>query len=168
MRLVYLDEAGTSNPKHEPILVVAGITVDADKQFKEIERYLDALAHKHVADRTIGEFAFHAMELFHGTKNFDRETWSFDKRLEILDELAAIPKKFDLPICWGSTNRTETPGMLSVPVEPKLLEQIVHSHAWFVTQIEVIMRATEQNEVAMLIAEDRPIMRNAKDGPRDI
>jgi len=161
VRLVYLDEAGISNPKQEPFLVVAGVTVQADTQFKEIEKYLDELADKHVPNRKKGEFAFHAMELFHGTKNFDRQIWAFEKRLEILDDLASIPKKFDLPICWGVTDRIQAPEAISVPVEPQLLEQIVHSHAFFkfVTQIEVVMRASAQSEVAMLIAEDRPIMR---------
>ena len=37
VRLVYLDEAGISNPAHEPWLVVAGIVINADKQFKLIE-----------------------------------------------------------------------------------------------------------------------------------
>jgi hypothetical protein len=78
-----------------------------------------------------------------------------------LDDLAAIPKKFDLPVCWGATDRIEAPKLFSQPIEPKLLEQIVHSHAFFkfVTQVEVVMRATAQSEVAMLIAEDRQLMR---------
>lgn len=161
MRLVYLDEAGISNPAHEPFLVVAGVAVNADKQFKEIEGYLDGLAKKHIPDEKRGGFAFHAMELFHGTKNFNRTTWEFEKRLEILDDLALIPKKFDLPVCWGATERQSAPGLLSKPTSPLLLEQIIHGNAFFkfVMQIEVVMRATANDEVAMLIAEDRPIMR---------
>jgi hypothetical protein len=31
VRLVYLDEAGISNPKDEPFLVIAGIAVNADR-----------------------------------------------------------------------------------------------------------------------------------------
>ena len=33
MRLVYLDEAGISNPVQEPFLVVAGIVVNADQDW---------------------------------------------------------------------------------------------------------------------------------------
>lgn len=161
VRLIYLDEAGVSNPKHEPFLVVAGVAVDADRQFKAIEAHLDALAEKHVPNRNKGYFAFHAMELLHGTKNFDRRNWPLQKRLEILDDLAAIPRQFDLPICWGATDRIAAPALLSSPVDPLLFEQIIHSHAFFkfVIQIEVLMRATANDEVAVLIAEDRPIMR---------
>lgn len=161
VRLIYLDEAGVSNPAHEPILVVAGVAVNADKQFKAVEAHIDALAKKHIPEGNRDRPAFHAMELFHGRKNFDREAWPLEKRLEILDDLAAIPKMFDLPICCGGTDRKQAPGQLKGPVTPILMEQIVHAHAFFkfVMQIEVVMRATANDEVAMLIAEDRPIMR---------
>ena len=92
MRLIYVDEAGISSITQEPFLVVAGVIVDADKQFKSVQAYLDELVEKHIPKDRRDGFAFHAMELFHGTKRFNREFWSFEKRLEILDDLAAIPK----------------------------------------------------------------------------
>src|SRR5438552_3442539 len=98
-------KAGVSNVSQEPFLVVAGIIVDADKQFKIVEAYLDELVENYIPKELRDGFAFHAMELFHGTKRFSRDLWPFQKRLEILDELAAIPKKFDLPICFGITDR---------------------------------------------------------------
>jgi hypothetical protein len=161
VRLIYLDEAGISNPAQEPYVVVAGLAVNADKEFKAVEAHLDGLARKYLPAEKLGHVAFHTMELFHGTKNFDRSNWPLYLRLEILDELAEIPKKFDLPICWGSTVRKDIPNHLSQPASPLLLEQIGHGHAFFkfVVQIEILMRATASDEVAMLIAEDRPIMR---------
>jgi hypothetical protein len=161
VRLVYLDEAGISNPKQEPFLVVAGVVVNADSQFKAIELHIDHLIQKHIPlDKQHG-CVFHAMELFHGTKRFRRDVWPFEKRLEILDDLAAIPRKFDLPICFGVTDRIEIPSLLMGPTTPKLLELIVHAHSFFkfVCQVEIVMRATAGEEVAMLIAEDREIMR---------
>lgn len=161
MRLIYLDEAGVANPANEPFVIVAGVAVNADRQFKEVEAHLDDMAGRHLSPEKRGLVAFHAMELFHGTKNFHRDAWPFEKRLEILDELASLPKKFDLPICWGATDRKETPSLLKGPVTPRLLEQINHAHAFwkFVTQMEILMRATANEEVGMLIAEDRDIMR---------
>lgn len=44
VQLVYLDEAGISNRTHEPYLVVAGVIVNADKKWKELEQHLYALA----------------------------------------------------------------------------------------------------------------------------
>ena len=84
VRLVYLDEVGTSNPRDEPFLVITGIAVNADRQFKEVESYLDGLLHKHVAEPD--GIVFHAMELWHGTKQFHRDHWPLEKRLEILDD----------------------------------------------------------------------------------
>jgi len=163
VRLAYLDEAGISNPTHEPFLIVAGISINADNQFKAVETHLDELAKKHIPEEKRGRFAFHAMELFHGTKNFQRKDWPFEKRLEILDDLAAIPSKFDLPICFGVTDRNwaKSPEVLPNPTAPSLMEQIIHAHAFFkfVLQLEVTMRATAHDEVAMLIAEDRDVVR---------
>src|SRR5438874_380349 len=43
VRLVFLDEAGTSNPEHEPYLVVAAVIVDADKKLIAVQAHLDSL-----------------------------------------------------------------------------------------------------------------------------
>jgi hypothetical protein len=101
------------------------------------------------------------MELFHGTKNFKREDWPFEKRLQILDDLAAIPKTFDLPICFGITDRKDAPQHLDGPASPSWLEQIIHANSFFkfVVHLEIIMRGSAQDEVAMLIAEDRDRVR---------
>lgn len=164
VRLVYLDEAGVSNPAQEPLLVVAGIVVNADKEFKLIESHLDELVKKHIHEEKRAGFSFHAMELFHGNKNFNRDVWPLEKRLEILDDLVAIPKMFDIPICFGGVWRKlfkfrrerEKPGE-----KPARIEQLAHAEAFFtcVMQIEFVMRAIAQDEVAMLIAEDREPVR---------
>jgi hypothetical protein len=46
MRLVYLDEAGVSNLAHEPVLVVAGVIVNPDDKWKELEAYFRDLVEK--------------------------------------------------------------------------------------------------------------------------
>lgn len=160
MRLIYVDEAGVSNINQEPFLVVAGVVVDADNQFKAVEAHLDELVEKHIPKEARIDFAFHAMELFHGTKRFQRSFWSFQKRLEILDDLAAIPKKFDLPICYGITDRNSVPLNISRPASPQLIDGIAHAHAFFkcAAQTEVILRSNA-NEVGMFIAEDRERVR---------
>ena len=77
VRLVYLDEAGTSNPKEEPFLVVAGVAVNADRQFKEVEACLDSVLRKHVSEPD--GIVFHTMELWHGTKQFHRDHFPLEK-----------------------------------------------------------------------------------------
>jgi Protein of unknown function (DUF3800) len=164
VRLVYLDEAGTSNPKEEPFLVVAGLAVNADRQFKEVEACLDSLLRKHVSEPD--GIVFHTMELWHGTKQFDRDHFPLEKRLEILGDVAQIPRKFGLPIFYDSTNRLEIrsalPTLVGVPIKQDLLERVIHAHSFlhFIAQLETFMRENAPDEVAMLIAEDRPEVRS--------
>jgi hypothetical protein len=160
VRLIYVDEAGISNLTQEPFLVVAGVVVDADRQFKLVEAHLDELVDKHISKESHDGFAFHAMEIFHGTRRFDRNIWPFEKRLEILDDLAAIPRKFDLPVCYGITNRVILPKNLP-DASPTHLAGVAHANALFkcALQAELILRATAEKEVGMLIAEDRDQVR---------
>jgi len=44
VRMIYFDAAGLSNPKHEPYIVVAGVIIHGDRQWKPIGDYLAALA----------------------------------------------------------------------------------------------------------------------------
>jgi hypothetical protein len=108
-----------------------------------------------------GDVAFHAKELFHGTKAFHRDHWPLELRLEILDQLAIIPKQFDLPILFGTTDRKSFYETLPADASPILVESIAHARAFFnrVTQVETIMCATGEAEVAMLIVEDRERLR---------
>ena len=40
MRLVFLDEAGISNPEHEPYMIIAAVIVDADKKLIAVQSIL--------------------------------------------------------------------------------------------------------------------------------
>jgi hypothetical protein len=75
VRLVYLDEAGISNPREEPILVVAGIIVHGDDQWKNLEQEILSLRGEYIPEQFREGFVFHATELFSGGKFFNRESW---------------------------------------------------------------------------------------------
>src|ERR1700722_7908440 len=75
VRLVYLDEAGVSNPAQEPVLVVAGVIVNPDRQWKELEAYFRDLAHTLFPDDDPYRFVFHAKDIFHGSGPFNRSRW---------------------------------------------------------------------------------------------
>ncbi len=101
MRLTYLDESGTA--KHEPYFVVAAIIIEADKQLSAVERHLDEIAAKHIPQEDRPGFVFHATDIWSGKKySKDREIWTLEKRLAILDDLAQTPAKFDLPISFAA------------------------------------------------------------------
>jgi hypothetical protein len=161
VRLIYLDESGISNPAHEPFLVVAGAMVDADKALGRVERYLSALVATQIPPEMQKDFVFHATELWSGSKRFgDRDRWSFEKRLAILQRLSEIPQKFDIKISFGFIDRTK-------PVSPDgrslvdlnlgftpYIEEFCTAFVMCGMFIEGTMRHLANDEVALLIAED--------------
>lgn len=104
VRLIYVDESGTSNNGKEPWLIVAGIIVDGDKDVRPLERYLDNLAVESVAPELLPEFWFHATGLYSGDKFFKRGD---PKSIEILRDLASLPQKFGLPVIWGAIRKAD-------------------------------------------------------------
>jgi hypothetical protein len=157
VRLVYLDEAGLSNPSQEPFLVVAGIVVNADKQLNAIENYLENLMHRHIPPEHHEGFVFSAKHIFNGNKTvFDRNKMPLSKRLEIVRDLAAIPKKFNLQFSIGFLERSRL--LESLPRELSGADKTVASHALaFMTcamSVEQWMRRYAPNEVCMLVAEN--------------
>lgn len=161
MRLVYLDEAGVSNPAQEPVLVVAGVIVNPDRQWKELEAYFRDLAHALFPDDDPYRFVFHAKDIFHGSGPFDRSRWSRKERMKILAQLAQVPRLFDLPIAIGALDRIETLKMLQerVPEAPdKSSHNFIHTQAFIeaISRVQFWMEANAPDENAMLIAEDTP------------
>src|SRR5688572_19037569 len=99
MRIACLDESGIS--ASEPYVIVAGVVVHADKQWRGLERYLRDMVEEYVPPEDRARFCFHATDLFHGSKRFSRDKWPKELRWKILDELVSIPKQFDMPIAMG-------------------------------------------------------------------
>jgi Protein of unknown function (DUF3800) len=156
MRFIYLDEAGVSAPKHEPYVVVAGVIIDADRQWKDIEQHLHALADLYAPPAHRRKFIFHATELFSGSKKFPREEFSKEARWSILDALIAVPSAFSLPIVFGSIDRitlaksypTDTPAKLT-----NMAQGIAYVVALY--QAEYWMKTyADEGEVAAVVMEN--------------
>jgi len=105
VQFIYLDESGTGSLKDNPYAVVAGVIVDPDRQAIAIKTHLSELVQKYVPPEHRIGFRFHAKELILGGKVFSRSDKNL--RMEILTELCAIPKKFDLPVFAGKIDRVE-------------------------------------------------------------
>ena len=104
MYFAYLDEAGISNPEHEPWVVVAGVLV-RDRQWKAIESRLCALADEYATGDKREGFVFHAKELWSGGKNFPRQTYPAERRFEALKRLCSLISEFRLPMVQGTVHR---------------------------------------------------------------
>lgn len=158
MRLTYLDESGTA--QHEPYFVVVAIIIEADKQLALVEQHLEQIAEKHLPKEDRLGFVFHATDIWSGKKYFkNRDVWTLKKRLAILDDLAEIPAKFDLPISFaGFIKERWDDGRF--PRKPTLGEkdEAMHSLAFArcCDGVEMFMRNCAPDEITMLIAEARP------------
>ena len=160
MQLVYMDEAGIANPKHEPFMVVAGVLVNADQKWKALEQHFNELAAEFVPDYEGGKFIFHAKDIWHGEGIYDREKWG-NNRWELLKRLAAIPAKFALPIAPGYINR-EIARANFRRMAPTVDENRIHMWTYMeafhssVRRVENWMKknGSSRDEVAMLIMED--------------
>jgi hypothetical protein len=161
VRLIYVDEAGISNRRQEPWMVVAAVIVDADRKLANVESYLDKLVKRNIPEEHWDDFVFHAIHLFnYGGKVFtkDNPNWPLWKRLEIADELAAIPKKFKLPLTFGLCERAAFPSnpALRELLSPSdiTLNALVATYLACAGQIERWMRKNTNGEVCMMIVED--------------
>lgn len=158
VRLAYLDEAGVSNAAHEPHVVVAGPIVDADKQWLDLERHLKELAGECFPKGIPAQFVFHAMDIWHGSGFFPRESFSLSDRREILSKLCAIPENFTLPIAVGHVNRAALSKQF-LEINSRLtkgqLKDMCHGYSlvFCLQAIDNWMRRYTNNEVAMTIAE---------------
>ena len=127
--------------------------------FQSIERHIPAEYRE--------GFVFHAHELFNGTgKVFDSKDpqnprWPIERRLKIADDLAAVPKKFDLPLAFGWVEKSKFPVANAARAHffaQNKSEQLVITHVCaFMScalQVEHWMRAKAQDEICMMIVED--------------
>ena len=159
VRLAYLDEAGISNIKHEPHLVVAGAIIYPDRDWIPLERHLRSLGHECFGDQVPSGFFFHSMELWHGNGFFPRAEWPLKRRLEILKQLVQVPGQFKIPLAVGYVNRKN---FLSefLKTRPDISPSDVRdaAHAWAFMQaaqaVDNWMKNHAPDEVVMLIGEE--------------
>jgi len=154
VRMAFLDESGTGSIEREPRMVLAGVILHADKQWKAVENHLADMMARH-CPIPLGDlpyhYGFHATELYSGGKIFTREAVPKEKRWAILDELASLPAKFELPVVGMYIDRKANPG-----TENQYRGLFMEVAA----QIEAYMRMLpDRNEVASIIAEDLPSVR---------
>jgi hypothetical protein len=162
VRLIYVDEAGLSNPQQEPFLVVGAVAVHADNQLVATERHLQRLVEKWIPEEQRQGFVFHAKELFNGGgRVFKRndEQWPLNKRLEVADDLAAIPRRQGLRLCFAAVDKRVPPSSVGEQWEKSSPREKVlfwHASAFLSCAVGVDkwMRAEHPEEVCMLIAED--------------
>ena len=163
MRLVYLDEAGIGSPDTERFVVVAGVLVDPDKQWRIIEAHLSELARTYVLPQDRDGFVFHAMDIHHGARRMDRTRYSRTLRVELLRKLCLIPTLFDLPVVAAYVERDEYRAHY-----PELSEGDRTANAQAIAAVsctcaveKALRQVGSSNEVAVLVFENNESTRRA-------
>jgi hypothetical protein len=155
MRLIYVDEAGTSAP--EPVTVVVGLIVDPDRHWLAANSAISRLLQKVPTSIREG-FISHAKSILNGRKYQDE--WSLQSRRQFLLEMMSIPRRFGIPIAMAKVNR-EVDGCEGVG--PLRKEEFQHAMAFemCIEQADDYMRKySASNEIAIVLAEDVPNIRN--------
>jgi hypothetical protein len=159
VRMVYLDEAGTS--AEAEYLTVAGVIVHGDDQYRDIDQRVVALIDKYIQREDRPGFVFHATDIFHGSRYFDRKQpqWaSREQRWQILTDLAKIISDFKLPIVLGLKEK-RWQGQTS--------HEVMHLHAALecLYGVDLWLNAFAPNELATVVHEDganaKPVIRKA-------
>ncbi len=161
VRNAFLDEAGTSHPEHEPFLVMAGVVINADTQWLEVEEYLWSLLEEEYDPVPENAF-FHAHALYMGRTPFDeRNGWDQKRRFEMLETLANIPKLFQLPVvfaCFERKNAQDIPEVEGM-TDPNT-RALALTAAMCMMKVERLMQVAQLDEVAKVTIEDSPQLRN--------
>jgi hypothetical protein len=97
MKIIYSDEAGIGDEAIEPILVVAGVIIDGDRQWPLVESEIQRILDTYIPKERQPNFEFKASRLFGQLSKGNNDA--------ILREFLLILETFQLPVPWGAVNR---------------------------------------------------------------
>lgn len=156
MYFIYVDEAGTS--AKEPVTVVVGILIHADRHWKAAADLLSGLCDEFVPPDIREGFVFHAKQVWGGREY--REIWPKQSRIDFIASVASIPRALHTAIAIGRVRRDAD---LVIPVTGLSAAEFQHVYAFW----RCAARANKYvrdwalpNEVATMVAEDVRDMRD--------
>lgn len=98
-RILYLDESGITNDEDaDPYMIVAGVMLHTDSQWRAVRDALQKVADDWLPPQGRKGFIFHAKDIYHGNKSWDRDVWPAEIRNQILIELVEITHTLKIPI----------------------------------------------------------------------
>lgn len=160
VRIVYLDEAGTSSRAQEPYLVVGGVIVHGDHQLEKLEEELESIVERHVPIQYRDGLVLHTSDIYGGNgKVFDKRThpeWTPEKRMAILADLAKLPEKLNLWITFGYIKKETFPAEELLPGVDATAAAHLCAFVVCAIEIEHWMRQNAHKEHCLMIIEDTP------------
>jgi hypothetical protein len=104
MRIIYLDEAGIASEEQEPITVVAGVVIDADRHWLSLEQQIGDLLADYIPIEDRENFEFHGKNLFSGSTYFNKH-FGKDRRHELFSRFLALLPNNDIPVKYSAIDR---------------------------------------------------------------
>ncbi len=160
LRFVYMDEAGTS--ELEPVTIVVGLIVDADKQLIFAETAVNEVLGS-VPPKFRKDFIFHAADVW-GNRIY-RDDWSMSDRLAFLRNMMSLPRRLKIPISMGMMRRgflwsPETQSVISkLKLSAAQWDHIMAFSACVARADKYIREHAGLQEIGSIVAEDVPEMR---------
>lgn len=108
LRIVYLDESGTSKREDEPAVYVAGVIVHGDHQLNKLRSALAKVMEDHFPPEDRDRVVLRATDIYGGNGFFDtkrKPEWTYERRMDILTDIARIPAAINLRITWGRVDK---------------------------------------------------------------
>ncbi len=134
MRIIYFDEAGIASEEQEPITVVAGIVIDADRNWLLLEQQISDLLADYIPIEDQGSFEFHAKNLFSGSAYLNRHLGR-DMRHELFGRFLALLPKNDIPVEYAAIDRgglrRANPQMAGLELRIAYLVALSSVEIWF-------------------------------------
>jgi hypothetical protein len=148
-----MDETGIS--QHERFVVVTAVMFHGD-HWPAVRNGLAELADHCVPPDKREGFVFHATEIHNGGKIFDRESYSFELRREILKSLLHIPADNGMLIAFGWIDKRSYLDRPDFPTAPKDRALAFHSIAFSeaLVGVERIMRERCPDECVQVVVEN--------------
>jgi hypothetical protein len=150
VRQIYADESGVS--PNEDIVLVAGININADKQWDEVSQSIYRLTEEYIPEEFRWKKGFHAKDMFNGHGIFGGQ-YPRKRAFEALKALVELIPKFGIPVSWGCALKPKKLGGL----KPARFNKLYHAYAFamFVAESECTMAAF-QGERAQIFTESHP------------
>ncbi|ESQ82405.1 hypothetical protein AEAC466_17430 [Asticcacaulis sp. AC466] len=158
MRLIFMDEAGTS--QQEPVTVVVGIIANADLHVTPAEALVAEAIGAVPADLAEG-FVFHAKTVF-GSRRY-QDAWAMHDRLQLLKRMMSIPRRIGMAVAVSAAWRDAAVHVAEAAASTGMSNEQFQHYLAFLDCLSIadrnIRQYAEHNELAAVIAEDVPEMR---------
>lgn len=150
MKIVYVDEAGIS--RDDTHLVLTGVIVENDEAWLRTDQLLRNLSERFFYGTSVeGATHLHAKDIFHGTKAFSRDRFSFESRIKLLTNVLSVPRACGLTVAAIWVNWRE---FAATRPDRRVAHAYFTAYQLFLAGLEDYFRNYYPDEKALVLWED--------------